>query len=212
VTVQPLWQLYAAAQKTGQLPDAAAIQQARRAVDWRNVEIAREGIRLKAPGTAVTLNGIAQGFAADRVVAVLRKHGIEHALVNTGEIGTVGGKPDGESWTVGVQHPRRAEAYAALANIAGRCMATSGDYATYFTPDHSAHHILDPATGRSPMQLASVTVLAPTGVEADALSTAIFVMGVGKGLALAQSTPGIDVLFAMKNGRTLATSGFRLAS
>lgn len=212
VTVQPLWQLYAAAKQAGRLPDAAALERARRTVGWRRIEIAKGWIRLPSRDMAVTLNGIAQGFAADRALAVLRDRGIEHALVDTGEIGTVGRKPGGEAWKVGIQHPRRDDAYISLARLAGRCLATSGDYETSFSPDHAYNHIFDPATGRSPDVFSSVTVLAPSGIDADALSTAIFVMGIEKGLKLVQSTPDTEALFVLKNGRTLATAAFPQAS
>jgi thiamine biosynthesis lipoprotein len=109
---------------------------------------------------------------------------------------------------VGIQHPRRPDAYLALAALEDRVMATSGDYATAFDRGFKEHHIVDPSTGRSPGSLASATVLAPTGLEADALSTAIFVLGPGKGLALAASRPGVDALLALKDGTLLRTPGF----
>jgi thiamine biosynthesis lipoprotein len=193
-TVQPLWR-------------AADVAAALPLVDWRKVEVDDRRIRL-APGQAVTLNGIAQGFAADRVREVLRSHGVRHALANTGELAAVGRREDGEAWRVGIQHPRRPDAYLALAALEDRVMATSGDYATAFDRGFKEHHIVDPSTGRSPGSLASATVLAPTGLEADALSTAIFVLGPGKGLALAASRPGVDALLALKDGTLLRTPGF----
>jgi thiamine biosynthesis lipoprotein len=208
VTVQPLWQLYAREKAAGRLPDASAIQEARRRVDWRKLEVSRDRVLLKGQGMAITLNGIAQGFAGDKVLAALRSHGIRHALVDTGEIGALGRKSDGEAWTVGIQHPRRDDAYVGLARLEGACLATSGDYVTTFTPDRAHHHIFDPATGHSPVEFASVTVLAPTGTEADGLSTAVFVLGVEKGFALLERIPGAEALAVKKDGEVLATSGF----
>ena len=181
-TVQPLWM-------------AADVDAALRLVDWRRVEVDDRRIRL-APGQAVTLNGIAQGFAADRVRDVLRAHGVRHALANTGELGGFG-----RPWRVGIQHPREKDAYLALASLEDRFMATSGDYET-------PGHIKDPATGRVPDALESVTVLAPTGLEADALSTAIFVLGPDKGLALAASRKDVDVFLSLKDGTTRRTPSF----
>src|SRR5579872_4696078 len=77
-----------------------------------------------------------------------------------------------------------------LVNLDGRCLATSGDYATCFTPDHADHHIFDPHSGRSPDVFCSVSVAARTGLEADSLSTAIFVSGAKRGLELIRQTPG----------------------
>lgn len=87
-------------------------------------------------------------------------------------------------------------------------MSTSGDYATTFSDDRKYNHIFDPSTGRSPGAFSSVTVVAPNATLADALSTAIFVLGADKGLELAKASGGTDVLLVMKDGRLLASEGF----
>ena len=87
-------------------------------------------------------------------------------------------------------------------------VATSGDYQTKFSDDFSTHHIFDPATGRSPTTLSSVTVIAPTGLEADALSIAIFVLGPDNGLRLAASRRGVDGLMVLKDGELVSTPNF----
>ena len=207
VTVGPLWQAYAAAQGAGHLPEPAAVREALERVGWRNLIVAPDRVRLAA-GMSITLNGIAQGYAADRALAALRAHGAEHALVDTGEVGSIGRNPAGDAWSAGIQHPRRADAYIALVRLDGRCISTSGDYATTFTPDRSANHIFDPATGRSPGAFASVTVVAPTGIAADALSTAVFVLGPERGLDLIRRTPGADALVVLKDERVLVTDAF----
>ncbi len=208
VTVQPLWELYATAQQRQQLPSDQEIAAAQQRVDWKRVHVAKSQIRLDGDRLAITLNGIAQGFAADRVAAVLRGHGVEHALIDTGEIGTVGTNADGDAWSIGIQHPRDREAYVSVAALAGRCLATSGDYATTFSDDHRHHHLLDPRTGRSPQDLSSVSIVASTALDADALSTAVFVMGPESGLQLVEQTPGADALFVLKDGRSIVTTGF----
>src|SRR5262249_10066523 len=202
-TAQPLRPLYA----RGKPPQAAALEIARRLVNWQQVGLEANQIRL-GPGQQITLNGIAQGFAVDRVCEVFRSYRIRHGLLNTGEFGALGSKPDGSPWKIGIQHPRVREAYAALAALSDRFLATSGDYETKFSDDFSSHHIFDPATGRSPAELASVTVLAPTGMEADALSTAIFVLGSSRGLALAASRPQVDAFLVSKNGSVVFTPNF----
>lgn len=207
VTVQPLWSLYAAASKAGRLPTEDEIAAARSLVNpWRMV-IGDDRIALST-GTTITLNGIAQGFATDRAIAVLRAHGVEHALVNAGELGPVGTRPEGVPWTVGIQHPRQEDAWVALAKLDGRCLATSGDYATTFSDDRAYNHIFDPRTGRSPEIFSSVSVVAQTGMEADGLSTALFVTGLERGLELIRAMPGADALFVFKDGRVVQTEGF----
>ncbi len=208
VTVQPLWSLYAAAEKAQRIPDAEAVQEELSKVDWRRVELSPRQIRLRGQGTQITLNGIAQGFAADRAVAALRRWGVQHALVNTGEVGTLGAKPRGRPWTAGIQHPRRQDAFIALAKLQGRCLATSGDYATSFSRDHRCNHLFDPRTGRSPDAFCSVSVAAATALQADALSTAVFVLGLEEGLRLVRNTPAADAMLVLKDGRTFSTEGF----
>lgn len=206
-TVQPLWRLHAEAARAGGAADAAAVEAARRRVDWRRVTVFDEAIQL-GEGTEVTLNGIAQGFAADRVAAVLARQGVRHALIDTGELLSLGRKEHGTPWRVGIQHPRQADAYLALLDLDGRSLATSGDYSTTFSDDRALNHIFDPATGRSPPHFSSVTVAAPSSMESDALSTAIFVLGPGGGLDLVRRSPGADALLILKDGRRLSTPGF----
>lgn len=208
VTVQPLWELFATAQQQGRVPSDDEIAATRASIDWQAIEVRSQEVRLNAPAKSVTLNGIAQGFAADRVVAVLKDHGVEHALINAGEIGSLGSKPDGQGWKVGVQHPRQKDAYVALARLQGRALSTSGDYATTFSPDFAQNHIFDPLTGKSPRELASVSVVAPTAMQADALSTAAMVLGPDRAIELIQSRSNVDALLVLKSGRVFKTPGF----
>lgn len=198
-TVQPLWD--------------AAVEQAdpKRAlarVDWHKLEVGDDRVRLHGHGMAVTLNGIAQGYGVDAALAALRAHGITHALLDTGEFRTLGRRDDGEPWTLAVRDPRDEKKSAHVLPADGRALATSGDYATTFTGDFSQHHIFDPRTGKSPQELASVSVLAPTGLQADALSTAFMVMGADRSLQLARSLERVDLLCIAKTGAVRRTAGF----
>jgi thiamine biosynthesis lipoprotein len=208
VTVQPLWELHRAAQKQGRLPDEAGVRRACAGVDWRRVKVSPDRIRLAGTGTAVTLNGIAQGFAADAAMSALRRAGVAHALIDTGEMGALGAKPEGEAWKVGIQHPRQPDAFVALADLHDRCLATSGDYETRFSDDFASNHLFDPRTGHSPTELASVSIAAPTAMAADALSTAVFVLGAGRGMELVRQMPGTDAMLVSKSGRITATDRF----
>lgn len=207
VTVQPLWELFSNAQKKGGLPCAEEIVKTRALVGWRKLNVSAERIGLEK-GMAATLNGIAQGFALDKVAAVLREHGIEHALINTGELGAMGKKEDGQFFRAGIQHPRKPDAFAATVDFDGRCLSTSGDYATHFSADFLHNHIFDPATGDSPLEFSSVSVMSPSGTDADALSTAFFVLGTERGLKVLESYPKSDVFLIRKDGSTQMTKGF----
>lgn len=207
-SVQPLWELYFDSKKNGGLPADDAIASARAKVDWTKIGVSAEQISLGASGMKLTFNGIAQGYAADRVMSVLKAHGIEHALIDTGELEPLGRKADGTAFRCGIQHPRQADAFAGVCKLDGRALATSGDYATKFSDDFVYHHIFNPATGRSPLEFSSVSILAPTAMLADALTKPVFVLGREKGLELVRSLPGCDAFIIFKDGRTLVTPGF----
>lgn len=201
ITVQPLWNAFSAASLQHRLPSEDERRAAMALVDWRQVLVTPQQVSLARPGMAITLNGIAQGFAVDRARAVLDEHGIRHALLDTGEFGARGRKAARQAWTIGIRDPRDAQQLASVLPMQQRCVATSGDYQTGFTPDFVHHHIFDPASGDSPVELASVTVLAPTGLQADGLSTTLMVLGVQRALSLVATLTEVDVLLIDKLGR-----------
>lgn len=207
VSVAPLWDLYFAAKKKNALPSDSEIDAARAKVDYRRIEFNEKRVSL-APGMKVTFNGIAQGYAADCVLNVLQGHGIQHALIDTGELRADGRKSDGTPFRVGIQHPRKPDAFVTLCALDQRALATSGDYATYFSDDFVYNHIFDPKTGRSPREFASVSVAAPAGLIADGLSTALFVLGRERALALLEKLPDCDAFFVTKDGQTFKTKNF----
>jgi thiamine biosynthesis lipoprotein len=180
VTVQPLWQLYAAnfaahANPAGPAPEAIAA--AHGLVDWRAVEIAPTLVRLARPGMAVTLNGIAQGYVTDRVADLLREAGMTQVLIDLGEIRVLGGHPDGRPWRVGLEDGAWRETTAREIAIVDLAVATSAGSGTTFDRSGRFHHLLDPATGTSAGHWRSVSVTAPRATVADALSTTLSVLG-----------------------------------
>ena len=209
-TVQPLWRAFARAQAQGRLPTADEVAAARALVGWRGLALSDTAVRLWRPGMGVTLNGIAQGYAADRVRGVLLAHGVRHALVDAGEYAMAGHDPVGARWTLGIADPRVQGRLVARLLADGRCVATSGDDQTAFSADHRHHHILDPHTGYSPPDVAGVTVAAPTGALADALTKVFFIAGPERALAVARRW-NVDALWIAKDGRWGATPGLALA-
>ena len=214
VTVQPHWLAWDAARRLGRMPTRQALSKARALVGWRGVEADAARVFLRRPGMAITLNGIAQGYAADLARERLAAHGIEHALLDTGEWAPLGHAPGGLPWTLAVAGPRggtggAAQAVAAL-QARGRSVATSSDAHTAFTADLRHHHIFDPRSGESPTRLASVTVVAPSCALADALTKVMFMGDTAHALALAAHW-GVDVLAIDKAGRWQASPGLGLA-
>lgn len=202
VTVKPLLD----ARRAG----ATDLSAWRSLVDYRQIEIDGDHVRLGLRGAAITLDGIAKGRVIDAGVETLHKLGLDQVLVEAGgDLRTLGRRADDTPWRVGIAHPRRAAQGALLSvlPIAAQAVATSGDYMDSFAPDFSEHHILDPHSGRSPVDLASATVLAATAMEADALGTALMVLGSQAGLALAERLPGVEAVLVTKGLRVFATSG-----
>ncbi len=177
----------------------------------------RDGSALRKddPRIQIDLSGIAKGFGVDEVARLLDAAGIEHYLVDVGgELRGRGLNPKGEPWRVGIERPEsERRTVQRVVRLSGAALATSGDYRNFFEQDgHRFSHIIDPRSGR-PVEhsLASVTVLAPSSMEADALSTALMVLGPQAGFALAERH-AIAALFITQDGRRLvetATGDFR---
>jgi len=209
VTVQPLWDLhFRCIKRDGRIPTPAEVKAARARVGYENISITPDRIAFARTGMSATLNGIAQGYATDCVMAVLKAHGIEHALVDAGELAPCGTAEPESPWDAGIQNPRDRERLLGSIAMDGRCLATSGDYATCFTPDYRYHHIFNPHTGDCPQEWSSVSVLAPRCVDADALTKPLFILGLDAGRKLLTKVPHCDAMFVTKAGRIFSTAGF----
>lgn len=164
-TVQPLWALWAESAARGGRPDAQAIDEARHKTGWHKVKLAAAAITMQ-PGMALTLNGIGQGYVADRVAVLLEAEGLTDILIDTGELRAIGGRPEGGEW------PVRLKTGEHLA-LRQRALATSAPLGTTFDQAGRDGHILDPATGMpAPATWRAVSVSAPAAAIADALATA----------------------------------------
>lgn len=199
-TVQPLWDLWAGETAQGRRPTPAMLRDTLRHVDWRGVGQTAEEIHFDRPGMQMTLNSVNQGYAADVVAAIVSAHGIADAFIDTGEFGARGRHPSGRDWRLGVVAPRETETLAFTLDPFRRFAATSGDYKTFFSPDFRDHHIFDPHTGYSPPTWSSITVTAPSGLEADGLSTALFVTDADATRALLAANPECRARWFDKRG------------
>lgn len=168
-TVQPLWTAHAEAGARGSEPDAARIEELVATGGWDKVAFDAGQVTLR-PAMALTLNGIAQGYIADRVAAMLVARGLGNILVDTGEFRAIGGRPDGGAWPVRL-------AAGGEVDLADRSLATSAPLGTTFDLEGRMGHILDPRTGRSSgTRLTEVTVTGSSAALVDAVSTAACLM------------------------------------
>lgn len=175
-TVQPLWTLYTDHfSRPGASPDGPPPGEVRAAtakVGYEGMLVSPDRIVLARRGMALTLNGIAQGYIADRIVALLRAGGIGHSLVDMGESRALGSRPDGRPWQVGLTDPDHPERIAATIPLLDQAVATSGGYGFRFDAQGRFNHLFYPRTGRPADRYRSVTVRMSTATAADALSTA----------------------------------------
>jgi thiamine biosynthesis lipoprotein len=196
--------------RAGVAPDAAALQAACSLIDWRALQLdtTARTLRFGKPGMRIDLGGFAKGHAVDGAVARLQALGVQHAMVAAGGDSRVIGEREGRPWTVAVRDPRRAGEVVAVLPLQDVSISTSGDYERFFERDGVRHHhLIDPRTGRSPREVHSVTILADDGLTSEALSKAVFVLGVKAGLALIERCPGVDAVVVDAQGALHRSSG-----
>ncbi|WP_244607301.1 FAD:protein FMN transferase [Bosea sp. CS1GBMeth4] len=179
-TVQALWGLYrehfSRPGADPQGPPAPTLQATLARVGFDQVGFDQDRIVFHRPGMALTLNGIAQGWATDRVVALLRREGVVSSLVDMGESRALGARPDGTPWRIGIADPDRPDRVASTLDAVDEAVATSGAYGFRFDPAGRFNHLFDPRAGTCAHVHESVTVVMPTATAADALSTAFSLM------------------------------------
>lgn len=214
VTTAPLTALWRACISTGELPADEEIQRLRPLVGGSRLELDEKKHTVKiGHGQSVDLGGIGKGFAADMVKEAYQKSGVTSAFVNLGgNVNTLGAKTNGGPWMIGLQDPRnpRGNFIAGLA-VADRSAVTSGDYEKCFEAHGKRyHHIIDPKTGYpADSDLMSATVLSPSSMEADALSTAVFVLGLRDGMELIGKIPQAEAVLVTKEKTVFLTKGLQ---
>lgn len=209
ISVQPLWDLYAAhfwqgASASGDIDDAAKIV-AERLVDYRLIEVGKRRIELGRPGMGVTLNSIGQGFVADRIADMLCGHGFTHVYADLGEIRLIGDHPDGRPWRIGLRDPRDQSYFGRTLDLENIGLAVSGGYATPFEKTGRHHHIFDPRTGLSAHRMAAIAVTAPSAMIANGIATSIYVAGREQAAKILAAYPGARAVITTAAGEWLAS-------
>lgn len=213
VTIWPLVRLWGIGSGGMSVPPEADITAARNHVNYRMLELDPDGETAYLPEASmgVDVGAIAKGYAADEAARILDEAGVEHALLDFGgNILVMGTKRDGSLWRIGVQRPDSERSrYLGIVSTADRTVVTSGPYERFFVEDGVRyHHILDPDTGypaRNGIQ--QVTIIAERSMDADALSTSTYVLGLPEGLELAESLDGVEAIFVTEEREIHLTSG-----
>lgn len=173
-TIQPLWATYAEHHAIGRAPTAQTLAQARRRTGWSGLSFDAANVTMRT-GMALSLNGVAQGFVADRVAELLRAEGLTNVLVNTGEFHAIGGQPQGGAWPVSLDDGQTLHRDAVM--LENEALASSSPHGITFDQTGQVSHILNPLTGLpAPVRWRLITVTAPRAALADALSTAFCLM------------------------------------
>ena len=193
-TITPLVELWGIGTGNPQIPEPGAIENAKRLIDYRKVELEPNGYRVSA-------------------AELLRQRGVESALLNLGgNVYVIGGKPDGSAWRIGIQDPFADRGtHVTILQVRDTSIVTSGTYERFFIRNGKRyHHIMDPETGYpAETGLASVSIISPSSITGDALSTGVFLVGLEKGLALLEELEGVEGMLITNDRKVYLTSGLK---
>lgn len=210
ITVKPLIDLYKEKFTNGHTPAEGEIDKALTKVGTEALRFQAGTIAFTKADMGITLDGIAKGFIVDRASEILSAHGVTNHLINAGgDIRTSGAAAKGKPWTIAVQDPAKKKHYPDIITMMNGAIATSGNYEVYYDNEKMFHHIIDSRTGYSPHHAASVTVQAPSVMDADALSTSVFVLEPAAGLALINGQPGCECFVVAANGSSQHSLGWQ---
>jgi thiamine biosynthesis lipoprotein len=214
ITVAPLIDLFRACAEANTPPTDKQLAEVKQKIGCNKILLDANdfSIRFAAGGMKLDLGAIAKGYAADKAVAIMKNCGATGGLVNLGgQIGSFGTTETKEKWMLGVQDPANPQGDKIIAVFAlnDSAISTSGNYHRFYTIAGKQYsHIFNPATEKSADALSSVTIFAETGTAADALSTAVSVMGVQKGLELIKSLKNTEAIIVVaESGQTIKTDG-----
>ena len=212
ITAYPAVKAWGFTQKEHRVPSPDELAKLAEKIDYSAVGLEEDTVTLPA-GMEMDLGAVAKGFAGDQLAGTIQDAGISSALLDLGQstIAAVGSKPDGAPWRIGLVDPARPGAYFAVVELEDMAMGTSGGYQRYFEQNGVTYwHILDPDTAAPARAgLASVTVVAPSAMTCDGLSTALFVMGLEDGVQFWRDHPemAFEAVFVTEEGRIYRTAG-----
>ena len=209
ITVAPVMDLWGFYGNEFNVPSDDELQSTLEGVGYEKIRLDNTNISIPE-NTGIDLGGIGKGYTSDRIAALLKNKGVKSAIISLGgNVHAIGKRNDGSEWTVGITDPHNKSQLIGKLKTSDKAVITSGAYQRYFKQDGiTYHHIIDPTTGKSADSgLASVTVIADSGMTADGLSTALFVMGLDKAIELWRSSSDFDAVFVDESGMIYVTEG-----
>ena len=212
ISVYPIVRAWGFTTGSYQVPDEETIQSLLPLVDYTQIQYdAAIGVVTLPEGMEIDLGSVAKGYAGQLAAQMLREHGVQSALLNLGgNVQTVGTKPDGSPWQIGIKDPQGEDAMMVL-SVEDQAVVTSGGYERYFEQDGQTYwHIMDPSTGHpADSGLLSVTIVGKQGIICDGLSTSLFVMGLEKAADLWAQSCDFEAVFVTASGEVYITEGLQ---
>ena len=179
-------------------------------INYKNIKLNKNDktIFFNKAGMRIDLGGIAKGYAIDRSIELLKRHGITQAMVSAGGDTKILGDKNGRPWLVGIRHPRKKDKSSIVIPLKHTAISTSGDYERFFIKDGVRHHhIISPQTGQSARELQSVSIIGKDATTTDALSTSVFILGLNKGMKLISTLKGIEAIIIDNKNKIHYSSG-----
>ena len=214
ITIAPIMDIWGFKDSKYRVPSALEIRTALPLVGWNRIRLDEANLTVELPvaGMELDLGGIAKGYASDKVQEVMHKYSLTSALISLGgNVAVFGPKADGSLWKIAITDPRAPDSYIGILRATDVSVITSGGYERNFTKNGVTYiHIMDPATG-SPVKsdLLSVSIITPSGVQGDSLSTALFVMGKEKAIAYWQEHRDFACVLVTLSGEVFASADIK---
>ena len=210
-TIGALVEIWGIGTEDAAVPNESELKEALTNTGYNYLKLDQNTAEITKTGVKLDLGGIVKGYAAEEVKKIVKKHEIEHAFVNLGgNVLVIGNKVDGSPWKIGIQDPRESSGdVMAVVDAVDLTIVTSGNYERYFEEDGKLyHHIINPQTGYpAENNILSVTIISENSFDADALSTAVYVMGLKKGLKFIEDMEDIEVMFITEDLEVYLSSG-----
>jgi thiamine biosynthesis lipoprotein len=218
ITVGPLVRSWAIGTPQQHIPSKEELQKILPLVNYKDIYVDEHSGGLKRAGQMIDLGGIAKGYAGDVAIQIYKKYGIQSAFINIGgNVVTLGNKPDGSPWKIGIRNPRpkenetQGEQLLGYITVKDKAVSTAGNDQRYFEIDGQRyHHIFDPKTGYpAKLDLMSVTLVTDSSLDSDAFDTAVFILGLEKGKELLRQRGNVEAIFITTDKKIYVTNGLK---